>query len=375
MAELDRDLLRRLANWTSDGTPASSLYLDVDGRRYPRKQDYLVRAEYLCNRLKKDSEGLERSAHLSVCRDADRMFAFIEDLDRGPTRGVALFSCSAGELWERVLAPKPVRDRVALGPNPYVLPLEAMLETYQSFCTVIVDREKARILLARMGRIREESQLLDDVPGQHDQGGWSQARFQRHIEEHMERHFKHVAEVLLTYLKRGGFDHLILAGPQEVVPEFERHLHDYVRRRIVARSHLAITAPAAEVLDRSLAVEEELEQRREREVVERLLAEARAGRHGVLGLPPVLEAVNDGRVSTLVVPFDLEMKGMRCTECGRLAEKGGRCRTCGAPMEPVPDVIEAAVSATLRQSGAVETLTGSGRASLDGAQIGALLRY
>ena len=118
MAELERELLRRLTDRRSNGIPVSSLYLDVDGRRYPRKQDYLVRAEHLCNRLRKDSEGLERSAHLSVCKDADRMLAFLEDLDRGPTRGVALFSCSAGGLWEQVPAPRPVRDRVALGPNP-----------------------------------------------------------------------------------------------------------------------------------------------------------------------------------------------------------------------------------------------------------------
>jgi peptide chain release factor subunit 1 len=351
------------------------LYIDVDGRRYPRKHDYLIRAEQLCNRLQKDSEELERPAHLSVSKDSARMLEFLEQLERGDTRGVALFSGSAAGLWEQVLAPRPLRDRVAIAPHPYVLPLEALLEMYQSFCTVIVDREKARILLAKMGRIREESELLDDVPGQHDQGGWSQARYQRHIEDHVERHFKHVADALLRYLKRGGFDHLILAGPQEVLPEFERQLHDYVKRRIVSRTQLAMTATAAEVLERSLVVEAELERRREREIVERLVAGAKAGRNAVLGLPPVLDAVNDGRVDTLVVPFGLEAPGVRCTECGRLAERGSRCRICGGPMEPLPDLIEEAVGATLRLGGKVESVTGSVGRSNDGAQIGAVLRF
>src|SRR5207253_7284665 len=159
--------------------------------------------------------------------------------------------------------PRPVKDRAALAEHPHVIPLEALVETYESFCTVLVDREKARLFMAKMGRIGENTDLFDEVPGQHDQGGWSQSRFQRHIEEHMVQHLKHVAEVLLRHFKRRGFDHLILAGPQEVVAEFERHLHDYLKRRVVARTTLPITSTPADVLARSLQVEEEMEERQE----------------------------------------------------------------------------------------------------------------
>src|SRR5213078_1258943 len=100
----------------------------------------------------------------------------------------ALFSSFGAGLWEDVLVPRPVKDRAAVAPHPYVMPLEALVETYESFCTVLVDREKARIFLARMGQIREERGVFDDVPGKHDQGGWSQARYQRHIEDHVGRH-------------------------------------------------------------------------------------------------------------------------------------------------------------------------------------------
>src|SRR6266700_2464397 len=371
MAELDHDLLRRLADWSSNGTPVSTVYLDVDGRRYPRKQDYLVRADELCHQLKSRAQNLERGPRISVEKDVARILEFARELERGPTRGVALFSCSDAGLWEQVLVPRPVKDRAAVDRHPYVMPLEALLETYESFCTVVVDREKARLFLARMGRIREETQLLDEVPGQHDQGGWSQSRFQRHIEEHMVQHLKHVAEVLLRYFEGKGFDHLILAGPQEVVAEFERHLHDYLKRRVVARTTLPMTATAAEVLERSMEAEEEMEERQERDTVERLLAEAAAGRNATTGLGAALDALNDDRVATLVVPFGLEAKGVRCTECERLAERGSRCRNCGGPLEPVPDVVETAVSAALRQGAKVEIVSFIATESLDGAQIGA----
>src|SRR6058998_1132877 len=143
MAHLDHELLRRLADWPSNGTPVSTLYLDVDGRRYPRRQDYVVRADELCHRLRSQAEELDRPHRKSVDRDVARIQEFLRSLDRGPTRGVALFSCTVSGLWEDVLVPRPVKDRAAVATQPYVLPLEALVETYESFCTVIVDRAKA----------------------------------------------------------------------------------------------------------------------------------------------------------------------------------------------------------------------------------------
>jgi len=375
LQEVDRESLRKLAEWRSNGTPVSSLYLDVDGRKYPRKQDYMIRAEQLCDHLRSQAEALDRDSKLSVGKDCQRMLEFLQNLERGPNRGVALFSCSGSELWEQVLAPRPMRDRAALDEHPNVIPLEALVETYERFCTVIVDREKARFFLARMGRIAEQTGVLDDVPGQHDQGGWSQGRYQRHIEDHVGRHLKHVADLLLALFKHGGFDHLILAGPEEIVPEFERSLHDYLKRRVVARTTLSMQANAAEVLERSLAVEEQVEAERERQTLEHVRAEAAAGRQGVIGLDRVLGALNDWRVETLVVPFGLSLAGKRCRECGRLATHGTHCATCGGTLEPVPDIAESAVAAALRQGSRVEILSMITNGNGQEQEVGALLRF
>jgi len=377
MPEITREFLRKLSEWSSDGTPVSSFYLDVDGRKYPRKQELEVRADELCHRVRDEAEALQRREYRrSVERDAARFAEFVRDLDRGRTRGVALFSASSAGLWEQVLVPRSVPDRVTVSRHPDVLPLEALAETYETFGTCLVDREKARIFLARMGEISEQTDVFDDVPGQHDQGGWSQARYQRHIEEHVGRHFKHVGNVLLSLLKRKGFDHLILAGTEEVLAGFEPGLHDYVRQRIVARIHLPMTANAQEVLDRSLQVEERVEAERERGVLERLVAESAAGRHGVMGLAGVLGALNEGRVDTLIVPFGFSAEGMRCMKCGRLSLGGRTCNVCGGALESVKDLVDHAVAAALQQGARVETLTMLNNGPGGGHHgIGALLRF
>ena len=132
-------------------------------------------------------------------------------------------------------------------------------------------------------------------------------------------------------------------------------------------------ATAAEVLERSIAIEERLEAEREQQVLERLRGEVGAGRHAVEGLEPVLAALNEARVDTLVVPFGLSLPGKRCTPCGRLAAHGERCPTCGGALEDVPDVVESALAAALRQSSRIETLSFVGNGG--GQEIGALLRF
>ena len=377
MAVAGQDLLRKLAAWETGGVPVSTLYLDVDGRRYVRRQEYMVRMEDLLKQVRGAPDRNDREAHASFVRDCQRIREFMADeFERsGKVRGVALFSCSGAGLWEEVAVPQPVRDRFMVGPRPHLLPLEALVEQAETFCTVIVDREKARLVVSRLGEVEEVSHVLDDVPGQHDQGGWSQPRYQRHIEDHVQRHLKHVADTLLRLHQGRGFDYLVLAGPDEVVAALERELHDYVRRTVLGRVSLPITVSLDDVLARTMDMERELEQRREREAVDRLAAEvARGSGRAVQGMAETLVALESGRVDALVVDASLRAQGVRCTSCGHLDLDAERCRLCGSAVHAAPDLVEEAVESALRLRCRVETVAdGASLEALGG--IGALLRF
>lgn len=373
MTDLDHTLLRKLADWDVAGAPITSVYLTVDGRRYPRRSDYEVRLDELLRRARSDAEGLGREALRSVERDVEMVSAFVrETFDRGDTRGLGMFSSSRAGLWEVVRVPRPVRDRVTVAPAVDLLPLEALLETYRPTGTVLVDYEKARLFLTELGRLEEVEDLWDEVPGRHEQGGWAQMRMQRHVDEHRTKHLKRVADAAFALWRRRGFEHLILAGPAEARGELEGVLHDYLRRRVRARLGLAVTAGPEEILTRVLAVEEELEREAERAAVERLWT-AGGNDHGVVGLDATLDALAAGRVGELVVAFDLARQGAACSACGRLATGGSACPTCGAPMGAVPDVVEAAVTLALRSGARVETIVED--AGLGDVGIGAVLRF
>ncbi len=374
MEALNSGLLRKLADWSTDGFPVTSLYLDVDGRRHPRREDFLTRMEDLLKAV--DDEALEKEHRRSVDADVARIRSFVRDeFERDGVRGLALFSSSGAGLWEDVSLPQPVRDGIEIGTRPRLLPLEALLERFETFCTVVADRERARILYAAAGRIEEVTQVVGDVPGWHDQGGWSQARFQRHIRDHAQRHLRRVSEMLLSLARRRPFDRLILAGADELVAELERELHDYVRRKVVERTTMPITVTAAEVLEHCLRVEVRLEADREAEAVDRLSHEVRAATGRVVsGLKDTLAALEAGRVEVLVVAYDLRQEGVRCDACGHLDTEGERCAVCGGRLAREDQLVEHAVESALRQRCRVETVAGAPRLHEIGG-IGALLRF
>ena len=375
MTELSHELVRKLAEWSPGEHRVTSVYISVDGRMHPRKKDYELRLDELLRAARDQARSLSKEQRRSVEADARAIRSHVVDrFQRGSTRGLALFSSSGAGLWEEIELSRPVRNQAVVAPHPDLLQVEALLETYESFCTVLVDSEKAHIFLAEMGRIEEERDLLDDVPGRHDQGGWSQSRYQRHVDEHRQKHLKHTAEVLFRFFKRRGFDHLILAGPEEIVPELEHELHDYLRKRIVARIALPVTASPDQILERSLRIEEDLDRSRVREAVDRIVAEAAARRQAVAGLSATIAALADNRAGTLVVAMDLRAPGRECPSCGRLAERGRRCATCGSRTREVPDVVEAAVAQALRQGCRVEMVSEDGALAAQGG-IGALLRF
>jgi peptide chain release factor subunit 1 len=375
VTELDHSLLRKLAEWVPAGVPITSLYLTVDGRRFPRKADYQIRLGELLRDVRGRMKGLDPEAARSVERDLGRMLEYVrEEFERGDTRGLALFSSHDAGLWEEVRVPRPVRDRAVVGPQADLLPLESLLETYPSVCTVLVDYEKARLFLLALGRIHEVHDLRDDVPNRHDQGGWAQMRMQRHVDDHRIKHVRRVADTLFRLWQTSAFEHVILAGPAEARHDLEQELHDYLRRRVRAQLVLPMTVSAEEVRTRSLAIEEELEREAERRLIEQISSAAGAGAQGVTGLDATLAALADDRIGELVVGIDLSAPGGRCDACGRLATTAGTCPACGEPMRQIADVVEAAVAQAYRQGCRVDSVVDDEAVSVLGG-IGALLRF
>jgi peptide chain release factor subunit 1 len=347
----DRDELRRLTQVRLDRPVVLSLYLDLDPAQFATPPARATAVRSLLDEAERKVRERDRLPHqdrADLQASLERAGALLErDLPTDGAQAVAVFASKAAGLFEVLRLPRPVPSRVAIGRTPLVGPL-ARLERRERWCVALVSRRDARIFRGSPESLREIEQIHDVVFGQHDQGGWSQARYQRGIEKEKDDHLKHTAEALMKHFKRRPFQRLILGGPREVVADFESKLHGYLKERLAGRIEVDVdTATPDRVLKKAQPLFDELEEEREAATLDRLGEGGRAA----IGLHDVLQALNERRVECLVLDERFASSGATCPECGWLGAEGERtCPVDGRELEQLEDLTEAAIELTLQQS-------------------------
>lgn len=372
MAAITEAAIRELASIKGDKAPITSCYLDVDGRRLARHQDLVHEVDVLLKGARSRADGQP-----SVAADLQRIESYVhEGLDRSRVRGVAIFACSADQLWRVVELPVPVPTRLVINHVPAVGQLESVLREHEPIGVLMADRQRARMFVFALGELVERSELFEEVPraadsrGLRDRGG----DHPQVLEAHTHQHLRNAAQVAFAVWSQHPFDHLAIAAPDDLAGQLEGELHPYLRERLCGRLAVPVTAAHTDVLAAAQQVESQVERRREADVVDRLRAAAAAGRKGVAGLADTVDALADHRVDTLVVSQGFSAPGWRCGTCDRLAAMGRVCKRCGGEMTEVDDLVEDAIEEALAQSCRVEICIGNADLDVLG-RAGALLRY
>jgi peptide chain release factor subunit 1 len=370
----DRDLLRRLAELRLDRPVVLSLYLDLNPTEFATPPARATAVRSLLDeaeRKVRERDTLPHSDRMALEGALERSRVFLErELPTDGAHAVAVFASEPVELFETLRLPRSVRSRVAIGRSPLVGPL-ARIERGERFCVVLVSRRDARIFRGSTDGLREIEQIHDTVFGQHDQGGWSQARYQRGIEKEKDDHLKNTADALMRHFKRRPFQRLITGGPREVVADFERGLHGYLRERLAGRLEVDVdTATPDRVLQAAQPLFDELERERESEALERL------GERGAWGVGEVLRALNERRVEVLLLDEQFSAPAGQCPECnwlGPLEEQ--RCPVDGSRLMVLDDLTDAAIELALQQSAGLLAVPHDRDALSAHGGIAAVLRF
>ena len=371
MPVITPETIRDLASFKSEGFPVTSCYLDVDGRRLPRHQDVEHELDVLLRDVREQA-GTSPSVH----DDLQRIEAFVRGgLDRSRTRGLAIFSCSAQSLWEVIQLPVPVRSRVVVNNVPAVGQLESVVQEYDRFGVLLVDRQRARMFVFELGELIDRSELLDELPRDYDvRGERERGEVTQHTDALAQQHLRRAADVAFRVFQEQGFEHLSLGGPDATIGELEGLLHPYLRDRLCARIPVAPGASVDEIRRAAMVVETQQEREAEAAIVNRLRDAVGSGTRGVAGLDAVLAALAEHRVEVLLVSDGYQAPGWSCGACGVLAAVGRRCKVCDHEMDELPDVVEDAVEHAMAQSCKVEVCIDNADLDVLG-RIGALLRF
>src|SRR5215207_10946863 len=380
------DTLRSLSEVDADEPVVVSLFLNLDPAEFATAQARASQVTSLLSEL----DGLLRDRELSsdalaeLASDRERMEAVLRDeaLDIGDAAGLAVYSSHALEVFEVVKLADPVDAAVFVEQRPILEPVIG-LQDDGAWCVLLVTRDTARVFRGGPTVIREVRDLRSEVKNQHSAGGWSQARFERSVEQEVEWHLERATELLFRLFKRRPFDHLIIGANNEALrPALTSETHAYLAERI--RGWVDIDEKLAsddEVLEAVRAVMDAHFEQEESALFERFAAQEGSGEgRAVQGLEPVLAALVERKVETLLVREGAQAPGSKCVTCGWLGPAGlERCVVDDTALDALEDIVEAAIQAAIQQAAAVHVVRADdarGNAATPFSEpIAALLRY
>lgn len=371
MVAITEQDIRELAGFRGELAPVTSCYLDVDGAVHVRHADVVRELDTLLRGARARMNGDH-----SVATDLRRIEEHVKGgLDRSHTRGLAIFSCSAHDWWRVIDLPVRVRSQLVVNHTPSIRQLEMVVDEYERFGVLLVDRQRARMFVFDLGELVESNAVVDELPrGDDDDRSFTKDHVRDHAADRAQQHLRHAAALAFETFRTSEFQRLILGAADDIAAEVESVLHPYLRERVVARCTMPVSASDEDVRRAALEVEADVERRREAEVVNRLREAVGAGRRGVAGVDATLQALVERRVETLLVSAGYTEIGWFCGNCRWIGRRGRSCPVCASEMTQVDDVIEQAVDEALAQSCRVETCVGNADLDVLGS-IGALLRY
>ncbi len=137
---------------------------------------------------------LEHRDRVALEQDIKQVGKYLSaELDPSGAHGVAIYCSSRECLFEAIRLPHAVASDIVIQIIPKLEPLLPAQEP-ACVCVTLVNRRDARFFIpraaARPGEQHLEAQLHDQVHGQHRQGGWSEANYERSIEADVDAHLR-----------------------------------------------------------------------------------------------------------------------------------------------------------------------------------------
>ena len=377
---MTRDEIRELAAFQADetqGACALSFYFQPDPPQDCSHRHEAIVAKDIVKQALKSAAANGKNGSLHA--DLDRVLELATNL-RGHARGKAVFACSAQNFWkEYELPPHLGATHIYLQPRFQLKPLAALLGAQPALCVALVDRQRARFFDLRLDDLREHGaivHMLSRNASSQGYNGYEGGHAERRVSEEALQHFKAVAERLRTDFEKGTWERLIVGCQDANWPEFESHLHPYVKQRLIGRFSADVASVSnEEIRDHSGVVLQQWITERGVKKASEALDFAKSNGRGVAGLRRVLEALETGEVQTIFLTENYSARAVECPNCGHLdAHLVPSCVACGKPTRELADICDAIIPIAIRRD--IELFYLKEHADLDRAgNIAALLRF
>jgi peptide subunit release factor 1 (eRF1) len=298
--------LERLLAFEPTTFPVLSVYLDLQAGDNGRARVEPFLKKELANRAKTYPASSPERA--SFDEDAKRILEWFENEEHEKSaNGIALFACYAADLWDVVQLSAPLdENRLYVYNQPHLYHLTRISDEYPRYAALLTDANSARIFLFGLGQALEAEQVKGEKVQRVKVGGWSQARYQRRVDNAHSKHAKETIDVLGRLVKDEGISQIVLAGEPTITALITEEMPQELAEKVVDIVRLDAKAPDHEVLEKTLESMRKVDAESDVEKVTRLLGEYRRGGLACVGKQDTLEALANGQVDELLISATLE---------------------------------------------------------------------
>jgi len=309
MPTLLQDQFGRLVAFPPTTFPVISLYLNAEPDQHGKDDvDRFLRRELPARGRTFEPRSADRE---SYDRDVERIQSWVRDNLQPSANGVAIFACAgADDFFEAVQLEAPVKEhRLYVYNQPQLYELARLTDAYPRYAAVVLDSQLARIFVFALGGTIGHAEVEGAPLNRHQAGGWSQARYQRHVDNQRQQHVKDTVAALDKIVRDEEIGHIVLAGDEVIVPAFRDELPQHLQERVIEDVlRLDITTPEHEVLKATLDAMTSEDRREDADKTRRAIEGYRSGGLGVAGLGPTFAALIRGQVDDLLISEEFETR-------------------------------------------------------------------
>jgi peptide chain release factor subunit 1 len=294
-----REQLDRLAGFTSTEMPVLSLYLNMA----PNEQGKEHYGPFLRKTFPERVLTLQGAARKSFERDVERINDYLAKQVRPSANGLAIFACAAeNDFFQAVQLDVPLDHHwLYIGAVPHVYPLARLNDQNPRYAALLVDTNSARVFVFGLRSTQAREQVTNVKTRKTMTGGWSQARYQRHIENFHVQHMKEVVDVLDRVVREEHINQVVVAYDAVAKPMLMEQLPKHLAEKVIDMTKLDAKAPEHQVLAETMEVLREKDAETDAARVQTMLDAWRAGGLGVVGPQKTLEALVMGQVEELLI--------------------------------------------------------------------------
>jgi peptide chain release factor subunit 1 len=220
------------------------------------------------------------------------------------SNSAAIFACfGQDEFFEAIQLAAPMdQNSLHIGRQPHLYPLAKISSQYRRYACLIADTHAARIYVFGTGKRLGQEDIVNEKTHRVQMGGWSQARYQRHVDHYRLHHVKEVIETLSKIVKAEGIPQVFISGDEVIIPKIREQLTPELKALVVDELKLPMNTPEKTILEATLKAARE--QDGEEKKIKQLLDQYRSGALGVAGARATLQALDAGQVNELVICAD-----------------------------------------------------------------------